>query len=423
MSRSNRGLREEFERLYETLSPELLTQIGFPSSQHIPVLVGPFPVPETLKEAFEPWARAVNAVYPNALSEECIFRHVLTAVLNLRRIYQQPNRSVIDQEFEAMLREIEDEIQDYTAITPIENLKVEVPEFKIADVTLVSRTVPSDSRLATFLSLFEGTMTEYAQDFEYVHSFAVVPVRAQWEKAKIIAIGKVKDVLNVFRLFIGSGEAQGVQLFRQVRLIGETGISSGRYVYLTCQYDDGASGIGGITPPSHGMTTVIIRQDFLNLLKVSGLPYIEKVLQDKDQDDFKRKVYRAVTWFGRGICASTDDEKFTSYMVALETLLIHKEDSKRATLAKRVAALLANNPPEYEQFKKYTKELYDLRSAIVHGGKPAERVPGFEILTRQVMHRFIMRGFATFDEFTEWIESQKSKLETQPPECQNTKCH
>jgi hypothetical protein len=140
-----------------------------------------------------------------------------------------------------------------------------------------------------------------------------------------------------------------------------------------------------------------------------GLLYIESVLQGKDKDDFRRKIYRAITWFGRGICANTDDEKFVSYVVALETLLIGREGEKRARLAERVAFLLSDNLQEREQLQRDTKALYDLRSAIVHGGKPAERVTELETWTRQVIHEFVMRGFGTFDEFLEWIERAQSE--------------
>jgi hypothetical protein len=408
MSQIDANIREEFEHFFEALSSARLTQMGFPVGPYTYLLVH-LPVPDTLRSDFEPLARAIDSAYPNALSEGCIFKHALTTVLQLRGNYKQPNQSDIDAEFEAMIERIECEIEDYTVIVPIENLKLDVPELRIADVAIVLRRDPPDSRLVGFTSLFESNSEEYRQDFEYVHSFAIVTLKAQGEKAKAIAIDKVKDILNVLRLFIGSGNIQGMQLFREVRLIGETGVSSGRYVHLVYQDDDVVDAISEIVPRSRGVTTAVIGEEFIDLLRTNGLPYIEAVLQGKDKDDFRRKIYRAITWFGRGICANTDDEKFVSYVVALETLLIGREGGKRARLAKRVAFLLSDNPQEREQLQRDIKALYDLRSAIVHGGKPAERVAELETLTRRVIHEFVLRGFGTFDEFLEWIERAQSE--------------
>jgi hypothetical protein len=265
MSQIDANIREEFGHFFEALSPARLTQMGFPVRPGT-YLLAYLPVPDTLRNDLEPLAQAINSAYPSALSEECMFRHAMRAILQLRGNYQQPNQSDIDAEFEAMIERLKYEIKDYTIVVPIENLKLDVPDLKIADVTIVPRTAPPDSRLVDFTSLFESNLREQ-QDFEYVHSFAVVTLQAQWEKAKAIAIGKAKDVLNVLRLFIGSGNIQGMQLFREVRLIGETGVSSGRHVYLTHQYDDGTGGISEVVPRSHGITTAVIGGEFISLLK------------------------------------------------------------------------------------------------------------------------------------------------------------
>lgn len=408
MPQSNTNIRERFKHFFEALSSARLAQMGLPVSPGT-YLVGYLPVPDTLRNDFEPLAHAINSAYPNALSDECMFRHALKSVLQLRGNYQQPNQSDIDAEFEAMIERLKYEVKDYIVVVPIENLKLDVPELKIADVTIVPQTDPPNSRLVDFTLLFESNSREYQQDFEYVHSFAVMTLKAQWEKAKAIAIGKVKDILNVLRLFIGSGNVQGMQLFREVRLIGETGVSSGRHAYLIHHDDDGAGGTSEVVPRSHGIMTAVVGEEFISLLKTQGLPYIETVLQGKDKDAFKRKIYRAITWFGRGICANTDDEKFVSYVIALETLLIGKESEKRARLAKRAAFLLSDNPQERKQLQEGAKALYDLRSAIVHGGKPAERVTELETLTRRVIHGFVMGEFGTFDEFLEWIERAQSE--------------
>jgi hypothetical protein len=303
-----------------------------------------------------------------------------------------------------MIGWLEDEIEDAVVVVPIENLYLDVPELTIANVTIVPKAEPPDDRVADFVALY-ASREEYRSDFEYVHSYAVVQVRAQWEKARDIAIQSVKDVLNILRLFIGRTDSGHLQSLREVRLIGETGLSSGRYFGVFYKYSDGSSGIGTSIPRARGVLPVPIGQQFIAYLKANGLPYLEAVLQDRSRDDFSRKIYRAITWLGRGICASTGSEQFTSYVIALESLLIHRETRKRATLAERVAVLLAGTPQEYDELLRKTKELYDLRSGIVHGGKKAERVAELEVLARRVILRFVSARFVSFESFVGWVET------------------
>jgi hypothetical protein len=406
-------MRGQFEQFLDALPSDRLAQLGFPTGPANIVLARPVPVLDDLRNDFAPLAQAVRSVYPDMLSEECIFANALWAVLQLRSDCHAPSSSDVDAAFEAMIEGIEYEINDYTAVVPIENLKLDIPELGIADVKIVP---PTDSRLDVCRSLLlEAHLREHQPDFEYVHSFAIVTVRAQSEKAKAIAIDKVKDVLNVLRLFVGGIRVQDMQILREVRLIGETGVSHGRYVYLTHQYVDdsgGGTGTGAngyIVPRSPGLATVCIGEEFLATLEKNGLPYIETVLQskqtgDNDRDKLKTKTYRAITWFGKGICADADDEKFISYMIALETLLIDKEQKKRQTLADRVSCLLNTDPAERRKLSKCTKELYDVRSGIVHGGAKTERVGELEVLTRAVIRKVVRMNLATFDEFLRWIQ-------------------
>ena len=61
------------------------------------------------------------------------------------------------------------------------------------------------------------------------------------------------------------------------------------------------------------------------------------------------------------------DQAIINLMIALEALLIEKDDKIRGCISNRIASLIAEKSEERDQISKEMKELYDLRSHIVHG--------------------------------------------------------
>jgi hypothetical protein len=62
------------------------------------------------------------------------------------------------------------------------------------------------------------------------------------------------------------------------------------------------------------------------------------------------------------------EEAFINLMIAAEALLIIEDRKKRSLLSRRLSALVANEEEEKIIIAKTMLNLYDLRSAIVHGG-------------------------------------------------------
>jgi hypothetical protein len=61
------------------------------------------------------------------------------------------------------------------------------------------------------------------------------------------------------------------------------------------------------------------------------------------------------------------EQAIINLMIALEALLIKEGDKIRGCLATRVAALIAENEEQRTLISQRMRELYDLRSHIVHG--------------------------------------------------------
>jgi hypothetical protein len=77
----------------------------------------------------------------------------------------------------------------------------------------------------------------------------------------------------------------------------------------------------------------------------------------------------ALTFYYYAILASRRrlEEVVIHLMIAAEALLIIKNENIRGNLSRRLSALIAENEIEKEEISKKMRELYDLRSDIVHG--------------------------------------------------------
>ena len=88
-------------------------------------------------------------------------------------------------------------------------------------------------------------------------------------------------------------------------------------------------------------------------------------------------------------------------IIALEALLIKEGDKIRGHISKRVAALNAEDPKEKTLITKRMKELYDLRSHILHGrGKKPTLKDARELFkyTRKAIQETLSLGILSKEE-------------------------
>ena len=89
------------------------------------------------------------------------------------------------------------------------------------------------------------------------------------------------------------------------------------------------------------------------------------------------------------------------FMMAAEALVISGEESKRQNVSRRISSLFSETPDEYENVYRKMKELYDVRSGIVHGGgkKTTPIVVGrlFQYLQKSLLERLSLRGLSKLD--------------------------
>jgi hypothetical protein len=115
---------------------------------------------------------------------------------------------------------------------------------------------------------------------------------------------------------------------------------------------------------------LILDREFLDKLN-QKLGYINNILCEdcNSLSPFEKQILIAVRWIGLGIDEDAGTDKIIKFAIALECLLLDKDDnSKGNSLAKRCAYILGNNSKERKEKEKQVKYLYNLRSLIVHEG-------------------------------------------------------
>jgi hypothetical protein len=116
----------------------------------------------------------------------------------------------------------------------------------------------------------------------------------------------------------------------------------------------------------------VLDKEFLEKIKINNtFRYINNILC-KEYDllsNFEKQIFAAVRWIGLGIDENIGTDKIIKFAIALECLLLDKNDnSKSKSLAKRCAYILGNTAKERQNINRQVKDLYDLRSRIVHDG-------------------------------------------------------
>lgn len=125
-------------------------------------------------------------------------------------------------------------------------------------------------------------------------------------------------------------------------------------------------------------------------------------------DDYAQRIKSAALWYLEGYCAESDTFKFIDYTIAVESLLGRKDKDKEEnipltqTLSDRCGFSLGKNLKEKEKIRKKFKDIYDIRSRIVHSGK---------VILNEDDNKYLNR----LEEMTKQLISDA--IETYSPEC------
>jgi len=103
-----------------------------------------------------------------------------------------------------------------------------------------------------------------------------------------------------------------------------------------------------------------------------GFYRINEILAKDDRSEIEERILASVQWAGRAAVElqQRPEEAFLHYAIALETIMLGTQKSKEIgrKLRMRTALLAEDTPEKRAEIKKEIKDLYSIRSKIVHSG-------------------------------------------------------
>lgn len=114
-----------------------------------------------------------------------------------------------------------------------------------------------------------------------------------------------------------------------------------------------------------------ITQEHIDILQDVGIFEMAQLLSQRDRKltDVESLLKHCITWFSLSQMQKDKSSEFLNLVIILEVLLTPsaKGDPISTTIADGVAILLADPEAERREIRKTTKEIYNVRSDIVHG--------------------------------------------------------
>jgi hypothetical protein len=196
---------------------------------------------------------------------------------------------------------------------------------------------------------------------------SIVTVEAKdYEAAQVLAIKRLRrvlDILNFFSILVPYNPNAWTYLPGDLEpYFFET---------ITINEDDGTSYyISGkrIGPLQELEISRIIESSEKDDI---GFDHIINLLKKKSLNKFEQALITAIQWAGRAVVANRREEAFLLYAIALESIILVDNPNTELSyrLRIRISHLITSNPKNRNEVVNAVKELYNLRSKLVHDGK------------------------------------------------------
>lgn len=138
---------------------------------------------------------------------------------------------------------------------------------------------------------------------------------------------------------------------------------------------------------------------------------LSKILRKKD---FKlnNKIILSSKWFLEYVKELSLENKVLKLAIALEVLLLERENSKRTTLCERITFLLYSKKGDRKKIFELVDEFYRLRNSLVHSGKFENNfreslLKEVSYLYRKTIDKILIRKFGSIQEIDNYIQSKK----------------
>jgi hypothetical protein len=316
-------------------------------------------------------------------------------------------KEIIAERIDDLLNRLKERIQDFEAILPLENVSLEgVDQIKIGNVYILSPTIVNDKLNKYSIKYHLMEMFNHPSFQDKVCACISVTSDAQVVSEK--ALIKIENILNILRLYTPLFlEADSIR----IGVSGSVLTSRSNIIFL------GKNGWQASSRRLGPSTPFKITREFITTLREKyQLGEIESILskEEKSLTKFESQILLAIRWIGMALNDEIDSDKFIKLIIALETLLLKRDDDpKSKSLAERSAYILGKDQKSRLDMYDRMKMFYIIRSNIVHDGEifiDEVKVQDLRDITIKILLKLLkMRVEEHFNEvndLTEWVDQQ-----------------
>jgi hypothetical protein len=381
------------------------------------------------RPAFQDAISAVQTVHPS-ISEKTVakyLRKMMVALFeqhnvsneadpeihaHLDSIFPTLANSAIEEEINKLLDLLKNEVKQYTIYVPLDGVELKINEITIGQ-SVIRRTDGSDFiNEISELRIDDEQRNNIKQPYERSGAFIEVEVEGDFALAREKALLEAQQVVDILNLFVASCGHRFVG-YQKICLGGQPIVQEQIFVGRTSRptYD-----VHNQYPPQRQYE--LSYQSMEDWITDGLQEIVQHVIKENSRSNtLSSKIQRSVSWYSRGVNADDIDKQFVSLAIALEILLVGNEGrdpkvswgSITQRLAERCAFLLGADTDERIDREKQVKELYGMRSKIVHEGNPVsnENLILLDWIAKQSILTFVQRQFPSWDEFLKWTKRQK----------------
>jgi hypothetical protein len=399
-------------------------------------------------KAMEILENAINEVNNDEYISENVTSKILEdkmllIVRNAFDVSEKERSKYIKEKLTELKSEIKKSKSNWSFHVPIYNLSIENP-FSIGDVKFYTFDKDKALEFRNYVKNLEFEI-ENSQDIEKSidnecdyfikknvgFTIAEIKLKGLFQSSYQTALQKIRMSINILKLYAHSS-------FHVFGIQGEVDKPSQRITLGYSQNENSEKmyfrNWMRFGPPYKQKIT----DENIERMKENGLDELDRILKTKPTK-FEKRILTAIYWFGESMNIkipkedkfifrrqNKDDgnleyfnlgDKFLKLSNALETILVFNENEPIAhTISERCAFFLNYVYVDETklEIKKVVKNLYDVRSKIVHQGdtfvSKIDLITMIELVRDLILKTLevkIERGFKTPDEFRDYLEELK----------------
>lgn len=285
-----------------------------------------------------------------------------------------------------LLEELPQRIQNYLVFIPLVGVELSLPEYDFGPIKLarMSDSLPFTQK-ALGTAEFAYVNPAIFEHFTAAPCVIEIGVNGDTDYARQEGARKATQLAAILNLHLAIWTTPGDH-HQKIRCTSVSSFNS----TVTLVRADLTDGGGGIKPTylpavrKYGFMAQTLQETQLRRVKQLGFDVIWRCFESRSTKAgaLSERVRRAVTWFDKAVSFTEPDAQFVGLATALETLLVSRSDvsnpfstwsSISQQLADRCALLLGEGVDSAIQIARDVKELYGVRSKIVHDGKKTDR--------------------------------------------------